>query len=130
LRAAYVDTSCLVAIAFDEAGSREVAVKLAGYDRLLSSNLLAAEFRSTLPRESIEGGQDLLATLSWILPDRPLETEISRVAAHGYLRGADLWHLACALFLAEEPEQLDFATLDRRQGEVAASLGFPSAFAS
>ncbi len=124
MRAAYVDTSCLVAVAFGEPGAHEVAAQLESYDRLFSANLLAAELRSALLREGVEGGEALLAGISWILPDRPLGEEIERVAAYGYLRGADLWHLACALYLAHDPETLTFATLDHRQGEVAASLGF------
>jgi hypothetical protein len=46
------------------------------------------------------------------------------VLEHGYLRGADLWHLACALFVVDEPDMLTFLTLDTRQQEVAAALGF------
>lgn len=124
MRAAYVDTSCLLAIAFEELGAKDATARLLGYDRLFSSNLLEAEFRAGLLREKVEGGDASLAGIGWILPDRPLGGEIERVLAHGYLRGADLWHMACALFLAGEPEYLDFVTLDRRQQEIAASLGF------
>jgi len=40
------------------------------------------------------------------------------------LKGADAWHLACALSIAEQPRKLAFLTLDRRQGAVARHLGF------
>ena len=43
----------------------------------------------------------------------------------GYLRGAELWHVATALYVAVRPEDLPLATLDARQGEVAEALGFP-----
>jgi len=43
---------------------------------------------------------------------------------HGDVRGADLWHLACALFLTSVPAQIGFLTLDQRQNELAAALGF------
>ena len=43
----------------------------------------------------------------------------------GYLRGADLWHLASALYLAGNPRNLPFITLDERQEVVARKLGFP-----
>ena len=41
------------------------------------------------------------------------------------IRGADLWHVASALYAAPRPESLSFATLDLRQGAVAEALGFP-----
>lgn len=50
---AYVDTSCLVAVAFDEPGAQELALQLEGYDRLVASNLLEAELRSALTRENV-----------------------------------------------------------------------------
>jgi hypothetical protein len=46
------------------------------------------------------------------------------VLAAGYLRGADLWHLACAAWAAAEPGSTDFLTFDLRQREVARDLGF------
>ena len=122
---AYVDTSCLVAVVFDEPGAQELAIQLEGYDRLVASNLLEAELRSTLTRENVtDNGTMLLSWISWTYPNRPLSSEYERVLACGYLRGADLWHLACALFLSSDPQQLAFVTLDQRQGEIAASLGF------
>lgn len=128
MRLAYVDTSCLVAVAFDEPGARQAARRLERVDRLFSSNLLEAELRSALLREGVEGdGRELTAGITWVFPNRPLTREIDRVTDMGYLRGADLWHLACALFLANDPGEIAFVTLDGRQGEVAAKLGFASA---
>jgi predicted nucleic acid-binding protein len=125
MRFAYVDTSCLVAIAFDEPGARRLAVRLSRFGRLLSSNLLEAELRSALLREGLAGqGAELLTGITWVYPDRPLTREFDRITGAGYLRGADLWHLACALFLAPDGRDLAFLTLDRRQREVAERLGF------
>jgi predicted nucleic acid-binding protein len=122
---AYVDSSCLVALAFDEPGARKLAARLRRFDRLLSSNLLEAELRSALVREGVDGHiEELLSWLTWVYPNRPLTPEYARIAAAGYLRGADLWHLANALFLAPDPTDLSFLTLDGRQGEVARRLGF------
>ena len=42
----------------------------------------------------------------------------------GYLRGADLWHVADALYAAPRPESLSFATLYSRQGAIATAVGF------
>lgn len=121
---AYVDTSCLVAIAFGEPGAESLARRLQSYAELVSSNLLEAELRSAFMREGVDGGDDLLDGLSWVLPDRRLSAEIERVLAAGYLRGGDLWHLATALYLAESPGDVAFLTLDAGQRDVAAGLGF------
>lgn len=47
-----------------------------------------------------------------------------RALKAGHLRGTDLWHVATALYLAEDPTELPFVTLDLRQRQVAANLGF------
>ena len=122
---AYVDTSCLVAIAFDEAGAARMAADLRRFARLFSSNLLEAELRWALRREGVEGRElHLLSWLTWIYPDRPLTREFERITMFGYLKGADLWHLANALFLAPDGLDLTFLTLDKRQREIGARLGF------
>jgi len=124
---AYVDSSCLVAIAFDEAGAGRLAARLRRFDRLFSSNLLEAELRSALVREGVDDQADgLLSWITWVYPNRPLTAEFARITAAGYLKGADLWHLANALFLAPDRKELTFLTLDRRQKEVARNLGFAS----
>ena len=124
MKAAYVDTSCLVAIAFGEAEAAQVVSRLREHDVLLSSNLLEAELRATLVREAAEVDEALFSWIKWVLPDRPLSVEIIRVLRAGYLRGADLWHLATAMYVTPEPRDLTFLTLDRRQEEVAEELGF------
>lgn len=121
---AYVDTSCLVAIAFGEKGGKALARRLRDFDELLSSNLLEAELRSAFHREEVPFEPRVLSRITWILPDRPLSVEMARVLEAGYVRGADLWHLATALYLVDDPRNLSFVSLDRRQADVAALLGF------
>ena len=122
---AYVDTSCLVAIAFDESGAAKTATRLRGFDRLFSSNLLEAELRAALRREGAEGHSlHLLSWLTWIHPNRSLTAEFERITRLGYLTGADLWHVANALFVDPDAYDLTFVTLDGRQKEMAARLGF------
>lgn len=121
---AYVDTSALIAVAFDESGSADVANRLGEMTCLLSSNLLAAELMSACSREGVSLSPNWFSNLNWVLPDRPLEPEITAVLRVGYLRGADLWHVASALYVAQEPEEMWFVTLDERQGSVARSVGF------
>jgi predicted nucleic acid-binding protein len=125
LKLAYVDTSCLVAIAFAEPGYERVVKQLDRFHRLLASNLLEAELRAALAREGAADKEgQLLTGFTWIYPNRPLTTEYRRILAAGPLKGADLWHLACALFLAPAPKELSFLTLDRQQHAVARKLGF------
>lgn len=124
MKIAYVDTSCLVAIAFGESGAVGLARRLKGFDELVSANLLEAELHAAFVRERVAPPADLPVALSWILPDRPLHAEIAQVLAAGYVRGADCWHLATALYLAQEPEAISFVTVDERQRTVARAIGF------
>jgi len=124
VKVAYVDTSCLVAIAFGEKGATALGRRLERFDELLSSNLLEAELRASFVRENVEPDASYLDSIGWILPDRPLSQEMSAVLAAGYLRGADLWHLACALYVVDRPRDMSFVTLDSGQWAVAEVLGF------
>lgn len=125
MRLAYVDSSCLVAVAFGEAGAGRVEARLRRSDRLFAANLLEAELRAALAREDVEDrGESLVSGITWVYPDRPLTPEFDRILAVGYLKGADLWHLAHALFLAPAGKGLAFLTLDQRQRAVATELGF------
>jgi predicted nucleic acid-binding protein len=124
LNAGYVDTSCFVAVLFNEPGSAALQKKLAGFDELFASNLLEAELRSVCVREKVELDESVFESMSWVLPDRPLRDEMRRCVVAGYVRGADLWHLACALYLTASPSELSFITLDERQRRVARNLGF------
>ena len=127
MKAAYIDTSSVLAVYLLEPGHRKVLDALDKYDEILSSNLLEAELRSAMLREGFESPDlDLLERLVWVLPSRPLSGELSTVLSAGYLRGADLWHLACALYIRGSHNGVEFVTLDRRQLEVAARLGFKS----
>ena len=55
MKATYVDSSCLVAIAFGEEGAEELTARLEQFDLLVSSNLLEAELRAALCREGFAG---------------------------------------------------------------------------
>ena len=126
MKRAYVDSSCLVGVALGEGAAARLRKRLLGFDQLFSSNLLEAEVRSALRREGVTGEEDLLSWVDWVIPSRPLSGEMRTVLDTGYLRGADLWHLATALYLAPDPAELSFLTLDERQAAVARALGFPA----
>ena len=124
MKAAYVDTSYLVSVVFGERSAAVSAKRLAGFDELLAANFLEAELGAALRREKRDGVPEVMRSIAWVIPDRPLSAEIGLVLSTGYLRGADLWHLATALFVAQDPATVTFLTLDERQGAVAAKLGF------
>ena len=125
MKAAYVDSSVLVAISLGEIDHGDLIARLKDFDELFSSNLLEAELRSAMKREADRSIEEApLTWIWWVLPSRPLTSELERVLEGGYLRGADLWHLACALYLREELEEVSFLSLDEEQIVVAASLGF------
>jgi len=125
VRSAYIDSSCVVALAFGEPGAERLGEVLRSFEALYSSPLLEAELRSALARERVvEDPARLLQPIGWVHVDRPLTAELRRALAAGYLRGADLWHVACALLLSPEPDDLSFLTLDRQQRATAAELGF------
>ena len=80
--------------------------------------------RSAFERERASFEPSLVGGLRWILPQEPLSAEMERVLRAGYVRGADLWHLACALSVVTAPEELTFLTLDETQRSVASTIGF------
>ena len=121
---AYVDTSTLVAVAFGEPTSIGTGRRLDQFQGLVSSNFLEAEVRSAFRRESLAIDRSVLFGIEWVYPDRPLTREFEAVLAAGYLRGADLWHVATALYVAQDPGDITFLTLDARQQAVALALGF------
>ena len=127
MKTAYVDTSCLGAIAFDERNSAAVQRRLASCDELVAAPLLEAELRAALRREGSLGSpliDELLEPIFWIAAERAPRSEIATVLAAGYVRGADCWHLATALYFSPDPTDIRFLTLDAQQGEVARALGF------
>lgn len=121
---AYVDSSAIVAIAFQDPGWTAIERRLGEFSDLLSSNLLEAEVRAAHGRMGLEYNASVISGIRWVLPDRPLTPELRTASTAGYLRGADLWHVATALYVAPEPRDISFVTLDGRQEDVANTLGF------
>ena len=58
---AYVDTSALVASAFDDARGPDLARRLDGFSRLIASNVLEAELRAVFARERFAFEASLVA---------------------------------------------------------------------
>jgi predicted nucleic acid-binding protein len=124
MNGAFVDSSVLLAIAFNESTADRMRARLRESDALFASPLAEAEVRSAAKRESKFVDSVLFGALKWVHPQRALTTEIRRVLDAGYVRGADCWHLATALYFVEDPSDFGFLTLDKRQQEVAIALGF------
>lgn len=121
---AYVDTSAILSVEFREPGWEAVAERMRGFSYMVSSNLLEAEVRAAFVRNERAFNSRVLSYIEWVTFDRPLSNELEMALRIGYLRGADLWHIATALYMFDEPSEVTFLTLDRRQREVAAALGF------
>ncbi len=125
----YVDSSAWIAVLFAEPPGRGVAAALRHFDELYSSDLLIAETLAAASRERVapESVLPSLGGVSLILPQRSLEPELRHALGEGHLRGADLWHVACALYLASGSEgELAFLSRDGAQRAVAKRLGFPT----
>jgi predicted nucleic acid-binding protein len=124
--AIYLDSSVVVAFLLGDAGASTFKRARARRVPILSSSLLQAEVYSALRREELDPAlaDAALAVLAWVLPDRPLTSELQRTLAAGWLRGADAWHVACALRVSPRADALAFLTLDQPQRAVAAALGF------
>ena len=123
-RIAYVDSSCIVAIALGEPSAHTFARKLATFDTAVSHPLLDAEVRSACRREDVPVPQREIDLLELIEANRAISSEIDKVLTAGYVRGADCLHLATALYLSPDPQELWFLTLDARQRVVAQTIGF------
>ncbi len=124
----YVDSSCILAIVLGEPEHERLTRSLGRFGALFSSGLLEAEVRSALSREGFPtiDPDGFPTEIEWVLPGRPLSQEITAaLEGSSRLKGGDLWHVACALFLRQRmPGALSFLTLDQQQRAVAAQLGF------
>ena len=129
MSAAYVDSSYLLAILLGEPRARSLRNSLERFQDILSGDLLVAEVLSASVREGvpIDGVIAALQDISLILPGRSLQPEMREILRQGRLRGADLWHLACAMFVAgDRRPEVPFLSRDEAQRRIANRLGFPT----
>ena len=127
MKAIFIDSSAVIAVLLEEPQADAVRDVLRRHGSLYASGLLEAEVRSVSSRERLEPErvESTLAYICWLMPERALGPEITRVLETGvYLRGADLWHLACAVHLVGKMTGVPFLTLDNAQAAAAARLGF------
>lgn len=123
----YLDTSCLVALAFQESGFKLISQKLKLANDVFSHHLLEAEFLATARREQIglDLFTDLLAGVRLIYPEQSFAMELKTIFSHDYLRGPDAMHLATAMWLAGgQNKEVHFLTRDEKQAAIGRKLGF------
>lgn len=126
MKALYVDTSALVKLYIDEAGSEHMANKASAAELVASSVLAWPETLASLARSRREGritagvhtalrarfASDWADVSAIDLDGRVLEIVERLVDVHP-LRGADAAHLASALVLREAGLDVEFACSDR-----------------
>ena len=122
----YLDSSIAVGALLGDHACAGAVRSIRPADRLFSSPLLEAEVLAALRRErvALSLARRLFAAVSFVTPTRSVRPEIEAVLSAGYVRGADAWHLATALYLAGNTRELRFITGDARQRTVAELLGF------
>ena len=128
MKRGYIDTSVLVALHFGQSEARRAARILRSLDMAISVNIIVPELLATLKREGrpLQEADSLLGRISVFSPTEPLRKHCEEALAAGALRGADLWHVAAAIAIAgpRRRHDLQFASFDQRQQEIARNLGF------
>jgi predicted nucleic acid-binding protein len=124
----YLDTSAWIAWKFRQSGNELFDRIDMDQDTVVSSPLLVAEYLSFLKRNgrlSDTRYEDELGFIRWIHPVEPMFQSCTEVALKTELWGADLYHLATAVWFAEDfRKDLKFLSCDGGQKKAAQKLGF------
>ncbi|MBN2717799.1 MAG: PIN domain-containing protein [Deltaproteobacteria bacterium] len=129
MKIGYIDTSVLVAMAFDDAGGSFIGRFVKTFDRLYSSSLLEAEFFSAAAKENrLDDARQFIRPVRFIYPDTNLTDYHEQVLKKGNVEGSALHHLSCALYLFQQPAEVFFLSLHPTQSSLAAALGFQTDF--
>lgn len=122
---AYVDSSVVLATIFEDQPAKKLAKLWGSAERFISSYLLEVEVFSAMRREQVDVSlaDEPLRRLGFV-QTRSLAQECKEILRMGYLRGADLFHLATAVWVRDKFTDLKFFSFDRQQMEIADKLGF------
>jgi predicted nucleic acid-binding protein len=122
----FIDTSVLVTILFKESGYKKLNSLIEQATEILACNLLEAELLSVMAREKrpLADALEAIKHISLFMPDRSLADEYKKIFNMTFCRGADAYHLACALFLDPQATELIFLTQDNKQQKSAEKVGF------
>lgn len=122
---AYVDSSVIVAMALRQPGRSAIERALARSSHAVTAEFTEAEVASALRRVELpHDPEPWMHAIRILHATRSLRREIRAVLNRRYLRGADCWHLATALwFQTTRGVALEFVTMDKTQGDAARALG-------
>ena len=120
----YVDSSVICAAIFGDHDMTLLSKLVRQKTKLISAYLLEAEVLSAAVREKadIQETKSQLSKISFV-KSSTLLVQLERVFTMGYLRGADAFHVATALWLAGSHKELEFFSFDENQVKVAKTLG-------
>ena len=122
----YIDTSVIVCLLFKQLDYQKLQTAFVEAEELISSSLILAETQSACVREKFppQAGSPLLNKISLVNPEHRMTVELAEIFKYGYLRGADAYHLACALYADNNTRELVFLSRDNKQQALAKKLGF------
>ena len=124
---AYVDSSVVIATLCGEIAPKVATNIWNSADNFVSSFLLEVEVLSVAKREGLDFQQVQRELLNvGLVRTGSLQSECRQILGIGYLRGADLFHLASAIWIQGKYSDLSFLTLDKKQRDLARMLGFNS----
>lgn len=124
----YLDTSAWIAWKFGQTGQEKFLEIDFEKDTVIASPLLVSEYVAFLGREKLlteTRFEDELGFIHWIYPSDPLFQESLECVRAYAVKGADLHHLATALWFSQDSrDELYFLTCDHQQEAAAKKLGF------
>lgn len=122
---AYIDSSVLIATLLEDHPKPQLDKFWGSAEWFISSYLLQAEVFSAVKREKADMQLAALEIkkIGFVRTDS-LAEELMEIFKAGYVRGADAFHLATALWIRGKHKDLKFITLDEKQKEIARYLDF------
>lgn len=124
----YLDTSAWIAWKFEQTGQNLFKRVSLAEDTVVSSTLLAAEYIAFLKRIeklNVVRFEEELGFISWLYPASPLLDRCLEGVKDTALKGADLYHLATALWFTDGlNDEIEFLSCDIDQRRAAKALGF------
>lgn len=119
----YVDTSALGRVLLDEPGADAAEAALGGFERKVSSRLLAVELRRLALRASVAPGAERLLLGIALVPVDETVLGTAETLGPANVAALDAIHLATALRLAEQHAIDALLTYDRRLADGARHHG-------
>lgn len=123
LAGAYIDTTALGRVLLGEPDAAAIVEALRGFDRHVSSRLLALELRRlALRHDAADDAELILAAVALVAIEEPLLDRADRIEPES-VAALDAIHLACAVALAAAGAIEVMVTFDRQLAEGCAAHG-------